>query len=78
MTALKLKHIILAHQGEYEYQAPKKPAFDEALLVHYIDELDARMNMMKQIREEDLSEGIWTSNRNYFRIPILKEEDHDE
>ncbi len=74
MTARKLEHIILAHQGEYEYQAPKKPAFAEALLVHYIDELDARMNMMKQIQEDDLNEGPWTSNRNYFRIPLLKED----
>lgn len=78
MTARKLEHIILAHQGEYEYQAPKKPAFAEALLVHYIDETDARMNMMKQILEEDLSEGRWTGNRNYFRIPIFKGEEHDE
>jgi len=69
----KIEHIILSHQGEYEYQAPKKPAFAEALLVHYIDETDARMNMMKQILKDDLSEGTWTSNRNYFRIPLLKE-----
>ncbi|MDD3806949.1 MAG: HD domain-containing protein [Candidatus Marinimicrobia bacterium] len=77
-TARKLEHIIVAHQGEYEYQAPKKPAFPEALLVHYIDEMDARMNIMKQICEEDFSEGIWTNNRNYFRIPIMKPEEEDE
>lgn len=73
ILAGKIEHIILSHQGEYEYQAPKKPAFIEALLVHYIDETDARMNMMKQIVNDDLSEGIWTSNRNYFKIPLLKE-----
>ncbi len=73
ILAGKIEHIILSHQGEYEYQAPKKPAFIEALLVHYIDETDARMNMMKQIVNDDISEGIWTSNRNYFKIPLLKE-----
>ena len=78
ITAGKIEHIILAHQGEYEYQAPKKPAFMEALLVHYIDETDARMNMMEQILKDDLVEGNWTSNRNYFRIPLLKEEADSE
>lgn len=77
-TSGKIEHIILAHQGEYEYQAPKKPAFLEALLVHYIDETDARMNMMKQIVKDDLSDGNWTSNRNYFRIPLLKEDSDND
>ncbi|MFO7841913.1 MAG: HD domain-containing protein [Fidelibacterota bacterium] len=70
--ANKLKHIILSHQGQYEYQSPKKPAFPEALLVHYLDELDARMDMMKNAISQELDEGDWTSLKNYFHIPLYK------
>lgn len=70
--AMKMKHIILSHQGSYEYQSPKKPAFPEALLIHYLDELDARMDMMKTAINQELDDGDWTSMKNYFRIPLYK------
>lgn len=69
---LKLEHILLAHQGKYEWQSPRKPAFKEALLVHLIDILDAQMNLMDQALQEDPEEGPWTSRHNYFRIPLYK------
>lgn len=71
--ALKIEHIILSHQGKYEYQSPKKPALPEAIIVHYLDELDARMNMYKQAVENDVGDNKWTSLSNYFRIPLYKE-----
>ncbi len=70
--ALRLEHIILAHQGKYEWQSPKKPAFKEALLVHLIDVLDAQMNIMDKVISEDPEEGEWTNRHNYFRIPLFK------
>ena len=45
----------------------------EALLLHLIDNMDAKMNLMKKSIDEDVEEGKWTSRRNYFRIPILKD-----
>ncbi len=70
--ALKLKHILLSHQGTYENQSPKKPVFPEALLIHYLDELDARMDMMKTAINQELDDGEWTSVKNYFRVPLYK------
>jgi 3'-5' exoribonuclease len=75
---LKLEHIILSHQGKYEYQSPKMPAFPEAVLVHYIDELDARLNMMEKVMAEDSSDPLWSSAKNYFRIPVYRGEPHAE
>ena len=76
---LKIEHMILAHQGKYEWQSPKQPKFKEALLLHHIDELDARMNMMDEAMEKDGESGSWTNRFNYFRIPLLKGElDLDE
>ena len=70
----KVEHLILSHQGQYEWQSPKKPKLREALLLHLIDNMDAKMNLMEKAIVEDVEEGKWTSRRNYFRIQILKDE----
>ena len=73
---LKMEHIIiLSHQGKYEQQSPKKPAFKEALLVHLIDVLDSQMNIMDKALSEDQEKGEFTSRHNYFRIPLYKGSD---
>jgi 3'-5' exoribonuclease len=38
-----LQHLIAAHQGRYEWQSPREPRTLEALLLHYVDDLDAKM-----------------------------------
>ena len=68
----KLNHIILSHQSRYEWQSPKQPSFKEALLVHLIDNLDAKMNLMKLAIEEDKSDGKWTDSKNIFRTALFK------
>jgi len=70
--AKKMEHIILSHQGKYEWHSPKLPSFPEALLVHLIDNLDAKMNLMEKAIEEDQEPGKFTNRHHYFRIPLLK------
>lgn len=43
-TLLLLEHAILAHHGKEEFGAPKPPQTIEALIVHYIDDLDSKVN----------------------------------
>lgn len=74
-TQTKLEHIILAHQGRYEWHSPKQPVFPEALLVHLMDNLDAKMNLMERALREDLEAGEWTDRRNYFRMALYKGDD---
>ncbi len=69
---LKVEHMILSHQGKYEWQSPKQPKFKEALLLHHIDALDARMNMMDVAMDQDQESGSWTNRFNYFRLSLLK------
>ncbi len=70
----KMEHIILSHQGRYEWQSPKMPSFPEAMLVHLIDVLDAKMNLMNIALDEDQEPGEFTNRHNYFRIPLLKKD----
>lgn len=50
--AMRISHMILSHHGEVEWGSPKLPSFPEALALHYADNLDSKMEMMKQIFEK--------------------------
>lgn len=41
-----LKHVVLAHHGKLEYGSPVRPLLMEAEMIHYIDMIDATMNML--------------------------------
>ena len=70
--ALRLKHLILSHHGEYEFGSPKKPAFLEAFALHLIDDLDAKMNGLGRFIEKDRQEGRWTDFNRLFERYFLK------
>jgi len=42
-----LLHLILAHHGQFDFGSPVTPKIPEAWMLHYIDNLDARMEMMR-------------------------------
>lgn len=65
---LLAKHMVLAHHGEYEYGSPKRPKCLEALVVHYIDDLDSKVNAIRVFIENDQNPGDWTLlNKMYER-----------
>jgi 3'-5' exoribonuclease len=72
-TALYLKHMILSHHGEYEFGSPKKPKFLEAFVLHFVDDLDAKINGIARIIAKDKTEGSWTEFNRMFERYLLKE-----
>jgi 3'-5' exoribonuclease len=59
--ALRLKHMIVSHHGEYEFGSPKLPMTLEAITLHYLDDLDAKLFSIGQIiREDQNSDSPWT------------------
>jgi 3'-5' exoribonuclease len=71
-TALRLKHLILSHHGEYEFGSPKRPKFLEAFALHMVDDLDAKMNGIARYMEKDTKEGSWTDFNRMFERYLLK------
>ena len=55
-----LGHIVLSHHGEYEFGSPKLPATAEAFMVSYIDDLDAKMNQVTRLIEDEPGDSNWT------------------
>ena len=61
--ALRISHLLVAHQGETEYGSPERPKTLEALLVHLIDNLDARAAMYVETTT-NVSPGGWSHHEN--------------
>lgn len=77
-TLLLLEHAILAHHGKREFGAPVVPQTLEALLVSYVDDLDAKMNIAARERLLCKTDGDFTNkvfaldNRRFYRgVPVL-------
>ena len=63
---VQLKHLILTHHGRPEWGSPKSPMTMEAVALHYLDNLDAKIRGFQQFVEKDSSTGAWTSRSFLF------------
>jgi 3'-5' exoribonuclease len=57
-----VEHLIISHHGQYEFGSPKLPMFPEALMLHYLDDLDSKMESMRaHFEREAENESSWTT-----------------
>ena len=70
-----VEHLILSHHGKYEFGSPKLPSFPEALLLHYLDDMDSKLESMRAsiaaYREE---ESGWTPYNPSLERSLLNKE----
>ena len=57
-----LQHMVLSHHGKYEFGSPVLPMIREAELLTYIDNIDAKMNIMDKALEQ-IEEGEFTTRQ---------------
>jgi 3'-5' exoribonuclease len=69
---LMLEHIILSHQGALSKGSPRTPKFPEALVIHYLDELDGKLDIMNTAISLDNEKSDWTDSRNIFHTQLWK------
>ena len=65
-------HLVLAHHGRVEYGSPKPPMTLEALLTHYLDEIDSRVNSWLNLMGAQGGNGRWTDSQNVYEQPIWR------
>ncbi len=69
----QIEHIILSHHGRPEFGSPKEPMFPEALVVHYLDDLDSKLESMRAQYEADKHRtGDWTTRNRALGRELLK------
>lgn len=67
-----IEHLIISHHGQYEFGSPKLPMFPEALMLHYLDDLDSKMEAMRaQFERESELDSAWTSYNPSLGRPLL-------
>ena len=70
-----LEHIILAHHGVYEFGSPKLPMMPEAIAVHYLDNLDAKLHMfLTRIEGDPDPASDWTEFVRGLDVKIFKKD----
>lgn len=57
---LLLTHLLISHHGHYEFGSPKLPMFPEALLLHFLDQMDSKLESALATIRSDTSEECWT------------------
>lgn len=71
--ALRLKHLILSHHGQYEFGSPKLPMTLEAVALHFLDNLDAKMHSIDLLIREDANvESSWTPFQSDLQRKLFK------
>ncbi|UOQ43516.1 3'-5' exoribonuclease YhaM [Halobacillus salinarum] len=70
-----LQHMILSHHGRQEWGSPKPPLVREAELLHYIDMMDARMNMLNRALAKtnpgEFTEKMYSLEQRAFYKPAF-------
>jgi 3'-5' exoribonuclease len=71
--ALRIKHMIISHHGQYEFGSPKLPMTLEAIALHFLDNFDAKIHHFTQLVKEDVnSESHWTAYQPSLERKIFK------
>jgi 3'-5' exoribonuclease len=63
--SLVLKHMIVSHHGTRDFGSPEPPKTLEAIILHYLDEMDAKVTAVRTFMEAEDPEATWTS---YHRV----------
>ncbi|WP_421384066.1 3'-5' exoribonuclease YhaM [Bacillus salacetis] len=72
-----LQHLVLSHHGKAEWGSPKPPMIREAEILHYIDNIDAKMNMLDKVLEKtkpgEYTERVFAlDNRSFYKPTFHK------
>jgi 3'-5' exoribonuclease len=56
-----VQHLLISHHGQYEFGSPKLPMIREAMVFHYLDDMDSKMAAVRAALAADSGEEEWSS-----------------
>jgi 3'-5' exoribonuclease len=65
-------HMLASHHGRYEFGSPKLPMFREALMLHYLDDLDSKMAAVRDALASTKGDENWTAYSGALERRILR------
>lgn len=75
-----VQHILVSHHGQYEFGSPKLPMIREALVFHYLDDLDSKLAAVRAALALDSGEPEWSAfssalQRKFLRLDAFLKSD---
>ena len=75
-TPILLTHMVLSHHGKMEFGSPVVPMIKEAIILSFVDDLDAKLKMvdkaLDEISEGEFSQRLWALDNNVLYKPIKR------
>ncbi len=65
-TALLLEHMMISHHGTRDFGSPEPPKTIEAVLLNFIDDIDAKVNGIREFMDAESANDVWTSYHSAF------------
>lgn len=69
---MHIKHLVLSHHGQLEFGSPKRPKTIEAIILSYLDDLDAKVNTVRSLITDKGDGSNWTSYQKLFERYIYR------
>ena len=77
--AIEIKHMVISHHGEYEFGSPKLPMTLEAVALHHLDNLDAKLASFTQLINDCPNvESNWTQYHTNLGRKLYKGPRHED
>jgi len=68
-----VQHILISHHGQYEFGSPKLPMIREALVFHYMDDMDSKLAAVRSALASESGDPEWSAysgalGRKFLRL----------
>jgi len=67
-----VQHLLISHHGQYEFGSPKLPMIREALVFHYLDDLDSKMAAARAALASDSGDEEWSAYSGALQRKFLR------
>jgi 3'-5' exoribonuclease len=67
-----VQHLLISHHGQYEFGSPKLPMIREALVFHYMDDLDSKMAAARAALASESGDEEWSAYSAALQRKFLK------
>ncbi|HSC46404.1 MAG TPA: HD domain-containing protein [Candidatus Acidoferrum sp.] len=67
-----VQHLLISHHGEYEFGSPKLPMIREALVFHYLDDLDSKMAAVRAALAAESGDEDWSAYSGALQRKFLR------
>jgi 3'-5' exoribonuclease len=67
-----VQHLLISHHGEYEFGSPKLPMIREALVFHYLDDLDSKMAAVRSALASEAGDEEWSAYSGALQRKFLR------